>query len=80
MLPKIHELTVDRLDIYISEPHTGTIMVPSSFVFQQASKFRIELDDHFTGKKISTPLTPRILVGKIVEMAMEAYKNKKGLL
>lgn len=79
-LPKIHELPVDRVDIYVSEPHTGTIMVPSSFVFQQASKFRIELDDRFTGKKISTPLTPRMLVGKIVEMALDAYKNKKGLL
>ena len=79
-LPKIHEFSVDRVDIYVSEPHTGTIMVPSSFVFQQASKFRIELDDRFTGKKISAPLTPRMLIGKIVEMAMEACKNKKGLL
>jgi D-alanine-D-alanine ligase len=79
-LPKIHELTADCVDIYVSEPHTGTIMVPSSFVFQQASKFRIELDDRFTGKKISTPLTPRMLVEKIVELALDAYKNKKCLL
>lgn len=69
-----------QAEIYISEPHTGTIMVPSSFVFQQASQFKITLDDKFTGKKLSTPLTPRMLVTKIVEMAIEAHRNKKGLL
>lgn len=76
----ISDLRLSEVDIYVTEPHTGTIMVPSSFVFQQASKFRIELDDKFTGKKTSSPLTPRMLVTKIVEMAFEAHRNKKGLL
>ena len=67
-------------DIYVTEPHTGSIMVPSSFVFQQASQFKISLDDRFTGKKVSTPLTPRMLVSQIVEMASEAHRHKKGLL
>lgn len=71
---------LDEVSIYIAEPHTGTIMVPSSFVFQQASKFRIELKDTFRGKKVSSTLTPRMLVTKIIELAQEAYANKKGLL
>lgn len=74
------DLGLSSVDIYVTEPHTGTIMVPSSFVFQQASKFRIELDDKFTGKKTSVPLTPRMLVTRIVEMAREAHQKKKGLL
>lgn len=67
-------------DIYITEPHTGSIMVPSSFVFQQASQYRIELEDKYTGKKIKTPLSPGKLVTKIIEQAQEAHKNKKGPL
>lgn len=67
-------------EIYITEPHTGSIMVPSSFVFQQASQYRIELEDKFTGKKIKTPLSPGKLVTKIIEQAEEAHRDKKGPL
>ena len=71
---------VVKKDIYITEPHTGSIMVPSSFVFQQASQYRIELEDKFTGKKIKTPLSPKRLVTKIIEEAEEAFYDKKGPL
>lgn len=67
-------------EIYVTEPHTGSIMVPSSFVFQQASQYRIELEDKFTGKKIKTPLSPGKLVTKIIEQAEDAHKYKKGPL
>ncbi|MEK7610900.1 MAG: ATP-grasp domain-containing protein [Patescibacteria group bacterium] len=73
-------LSLSDISIYIAEPHTGTIMVPSSFVFQQAAKFRIDLSTEFHGKKGSIPMTPRILVTKIIELAFEAFSNKKGLL
>lgn len=73
-------LSLSEVLIYIAEPHTGTIMVPSSFVFQQAAKFRIDLSTEFHGKKGSIPMTPRILVTKIIELAFEAFNNKKGLL
>ena len=79
-LEAVHNLTLEEADVYVTEPHTGTIMVPSSFVFQQASQFEIKLDDKFTGKKISAPLSPRMLVTQIIEMAEEAHRNKKGLL
>ncbi len=78
--PNCANLRLEEVEVYITEPHTGTIMVPSSFVFQQASKFRIELDDKFTGIKVSVPLTPRMLVTKIIDMACEAHQKKKGLL
>ena len=78
--PNCANLRLEEVKVYITEPHTGTIMVPSSFVFQQASKFRIELDDKFTGKKMSAPLTPRMLVTEIIEMARKAHQKKKGLL
>lgn len=68
-------------DIYISEPHTGTIMVPSSFVFQQAAQYRIELKDEFRGgKKFSTSLNPKLLITKIIEEAEKAHNDKKGPL
>ena len=68
-------------EIYITEPHTGTIMVPSSFVFQQASQYRIELKDEFRGgKKISTSLNPKLLITKIIEEGIKAHKDKKGPL
>jgi len=67
-------------EVYITESHTGSIMVPSSFVFQQASQYRIELEDKFTGKKVKTPLSPGKLVTKIIEQAEEAHKGKKGPL
>jgi len=67
-------------EVYITEPHTGSIMVPSSFIFQQASQYRIELEDKFTGKKVKTPLSPGKLVTKIIEQAELAHKGKKGSL
>ncbi len=76
----LRSLPLPEVSIYIAEPHTGTIMVPSSFVFQQAAKFRIDLSTEFHGKKGSIPLTPRLLVTKIIELALAAHKNKKGLL
>ena len=66
--------------IYIAEPHTGTIMVPSSFVFQQAAQYRIQLEDEFKGKKVNTGLNPSMLVTKIIELAQRAHEGKKGTL
>lgn len=67
-------------DVYITEPHTGSIMVPSSFVFQQAAQYRIELEDEYHGKKGSIPMSPKKLVTKIIEEAHEAHRDKKGTL
>ncbi len=64
--------------IYIGEPHTGTIMVPSSYVFQQAAKTKVETKTQ-VGKK-TMPVNPRLLVTKIIEMAEEAHQTKKGYL
>lgn len=66
--------------VYVNEPHTGTIMVPSSFVFQQAAKFEIQLDERFGGSKTRTRLSPRQMVTRILEMALEAHREKKGPL
>lgn len=62
--------------VYIGEVHTGTIMVPSSYVFHEVSRTKTELK----GKSSSIPMTPRLWVTKIIEMAEEAHNNKKGLL
>ena len=83
-------------DIYITELHTGTIMVPSSYVFQQSA-----LSDVDTGKikgmsdtnsikgmqtkgnslKVGkTGLSPRELVTTIIYLALDAHKDKKGPL
>lgn len=74
------EIPLSDVEIYIGEPHTGTIMVPSSFVFQQASKFKINLEQKFNGKKVSSRMTPRMLVTKIIEFGFAANLSKKGLL
>jgi D-alanine-D-alanine ligase len=63
-------------EIYIGEVHTGTIMVPSSYVFHEVSRTKIQLK----GIESKIPMTPKIWVSKIIEMALEAHKNKKGLL
>ncbi len=60
--------------IYVGEAHTGTIMVPSSYVFHEVSRTKVNL------KGGQTPLTPKMWVTKIIEMAQKAHKNKKGLL
>lgn len=66
--------------ICVMEPHTGTIMVPSSFVFQQAAKFRIQLEGTETAGKAETGLSPREMVTGIVEMALDAHGGKIGPL
>lgn len=63
-------------EIYIGEAHTGTIMVPSSYVFHEVSRTKVELK----GKSSVVPMTPRLWVTKIIEMAQEAHQKKKGLL
>lgn len=63
-------------EVYIGEAHTGTIMVPSSYVFHEVSRTKVELK----GKGGLVPMTPRLWVTKIIEMAKDAHKNKKGLL
>ncbi len=62
-------------EIIIGEPHTGTIMVPSSYVFQQAARHKASLKGQ--DKKA---LSPRDLVTKIIELAQEAHEEKKGPL
>lgn len=74
--------------IIVSEPHTGTIMVPSSYVFQQASRTDIK-----TGKmkaatsknglkagKGASGISPRDLITTIIDLAMDAHSDKKGTL
>ena len=61
--------------VYVSEPHTGTIMVPSSYVFQQAARHKAPLKG---GRRV--PLSPRALVTKIIELALEVHEGKKGPL
>ena len=65
--------------IIIGEPHTGTIMVPSSFVFQQAAQYKVET--RWQGaKKAKIPLSPKALITKIIRMGQEAHREKKGPL
>lgn len=62
--------------IVIGEPHTGTIMVPSSYVFQQAAKFNLSIEN----KKVSSGLNPRKFISRIIQLAFEAHQEKKQLL
>lgn len=62
--------------IYISEPHTGTIMVPSSYVFHQAARHKVPTK----GGDGSKGLSPRDLITQIIELAAEAHRGKKGAL
>lgn len=65
--------------IIVGEPHTGTIMIPSSFVFQQAAQYKIETC--WRGpKKTKIPLTPKMLITKIIRMGQEIHKRKRGPL
>ncbi|OIN93229.1 hypothetical protein COS81_00090 [candidate division WWE3 bacterium CG06_land_8_20_14_3_00_42_16] len=65
--------------VYIGEPHTGTIMVPSSYVFQQAAKQKVELKSQ-AGGKVRVTLNPKMLVTRIIEMAQEAHQGKMRIL
>lgn len=68
-------------EIIIGEPHTGTIMIPSSFVFQQAAQHKIEIETEWRGpKKAKIPMSPRLLVTKIIKMGQEVHAKKKGPL
>lgn len=69
--------------IYISEPHTGTIMVPSSYVFQQASLQ--EMPGKGKGKvatkgKGGQRFNPRTFISTIIDLGMEMHAEKKGVL
>ncbi|MBU0708227.1 hypothetical protein KJ596_00560 [Patescibacteria group bacterium] len=66
----------ERDMIIIGEPHTGTIMVPSSYIFQQAAKFNIELKN----KKVQTGMSPRTFVSEIIRLAKDAHGSKKQML
>lgn len=72
---------VVKKDVIIGEPHTGTIMVPSSFVFQQAAQHQVEVETEWRGaKKTKIPMSPKLLVTKIIQMGREVHAKKKGPL
>jgi len=75
--------------IYVCEPHTGTIMVPSSYVFQQASRSEMKIggEKGLGGKsaglksgKVKCGISPRGLITSILEFALEEHSQKKGTL
>lgn len=71
--------------IYVNELHTGTIMIPSSYVFQQASRADFSISKFGKGKanikgKNQTGLSPRTLVTTIIDLAIDSHYNKKGTL
>lgn len=73
--------------IVIGEVHTGTIMVPSSYVFQQASradfgvgKLKGGINGKNKGVKGGTGFSPRTLVTTFIDLAIDAHNNKKGTL
>lgn len=80
-------ITEDK--IVIGEVHTGTIMVPSSYVFQQASRadFGVGKIKGINGKnkgikgvKGGSGFSPRTLVTTFIDLAIDAHYNKKGTL
>jgi D-alanine-D-alanine ligase len=78
---RVDGFLVDKDKIYISEPHTGTIMVPSSYVFQQASLQDIPTKGKAGMKgKSGSRFNPRMFISAIVELGMEAHANKIGIL
>lgn len=66
-------------DIYISEAHTGTIMVPSSYVFQQAAMQEV-ITKAKSGIKGGEKLNPRKLITTIIDLGIDAHQKKKGTL
>ena len=71
----------DDNEIYISEPHTGTIMVPSSYVFQQASLQDVPTKTKTGVKgKGGSRFNPKLFISSIIEMGLDAHANKKGIL
>lgn len=72
----------DKETIYISEPHTGTIMVPSSYVFQQASLQETEPKGKagMKGGKGGSKFNPRLFISAIIDMGLDVHSKKKGIL
>ncbi len=70
----------DKNTVYISEPHTGTIMVPSSYVFQQASLQDIPLKTKGGVKgKGGVKFNPRTFISTIIDLGMEVHADKVGV-
>jgi D-alanine-D-alanine ligase len=63
--------------VYISEPHTGTIMVPSSYVFQQASlqDIPVKAKGGIKGKG-GAKFNPRTFISTIIDLGMAAHAEK----
>ena len=71
----------DKETIYISEPHTGTIMVPSSYVFQQASLQDVPIKAKGgTKSKGGAKFNPRSFISTVIDLGMELHAKKKGVL
>ena len=71
--------------VCVSELHTGTIMVPSSYVFQQASLQvlpggKSELPGKGFKGKGGGNFNPRTFISTVIDYAKLAHENKKGSL
>jgi D-alanine-D-alanine ligase len=76
---RVDGFLVDKEKIYISEPHTGTIMVPSSYVFQQAALQEV-MTKTKAGTKAGTKLNPRRLITTIIDLGVDIHAKKIGTL
>ncbi len=67
----------DKKTVYISEPHTGTIMVPSSYVFQQASLQEAVLKTKGGIKgKAGVKFNPRTFISTIIDLGMADHADR----
>ncbi len=67
----------DKQTIYISEPHTGTIMVPSSYVFQQATLQDTVLKTKGGVKgKAGVKFNPRTFICNIIDLGMADHAER----
>lgn len=70
----------DKNTIYISEPHTGTIMVPSSYVFQQASLQEAMLKTKGGMKgKAGVKFNPRSFITTIIDLGMADHAERMAV-
>ncbi|MBN2100557.1 D-alanine--D-alanine ligase [Candidatus Dojkabacteria bacterium] len=85
---RVDGFVVDN-EVYVSEPHTGTIMVPSSYVFQQASRSELKFggtkgiggkSSAIKGGKVKAGISPRGLITMIINLAVDEHSKKKGTL
>jgi len=76
---RVDGFLVGKEEVYISEPHTGTIMVPSSYVFQQAALHET-ITKTKAGVKAGSVLNPRRLITTIIDLGVEAHLSKIGTL